>query len=102
MGTAAADGVAAPLQLAGSNPTVVAKATPPVVPVVEDMEDAEPEAPAPKATRKARPKAAEVLETATIEIAEPAVRSTAAKVNAVPAGNSALADIVAGWDDSDE
>lgn len=99
MGTAAADSVAAPLQLAGSNPAVDKKAA---VVVEEDLGSTEPEATATKAVRKPRAKAAEVLAAAeVVDIAEPSVRSTVAKTSIVPAGNSALASIVADWDDEE-
>lgn len=69
-------------------------------PVEENVEASEPPAPAPKAPRKTRPKATEVL--AASDILEPEVRKAPAKTNAVPVVSSALADIVAGWDDDEE
>ena len=80
MTVAQSDGVkSAPLKLEGK---------PLAAPAEEE------EAPAPKAKAKAKPAPAEVEEDA-----EPEVRKTPAKINAVPAAKGNLASIVSDWDD---
>jgi|688.fasta_scaffold39284_3 hypothetical protein len=83
MTVAQTDGVkSAPLQLEGK---------PLAAPAEEGEEE---EAPAPKAKAKAKPTPVEAEEDA-----EPEVRKTPTKINAVPAAKSNLAGIVADWDD---
>lgn len=93
---AAVDGVtrSAPLKMEGTNPAVAQAAAS----FTED-EQAEPPAPAPKTSHRRTAKVEEPTDVEVTEVSEPEVRKAAAKPTPVAPANSALAAIVADWDD---